>query len=405
MNLDRDLRDALAPLAGDPVADAMRVLAALPPAPVPPPPPKGGPKLPWWWLAAAFVFTLALGAAAGAWFVGGAAAEPDKGAEKPSDKAPDKGKEQAKDKPGMAPWSSSSDQLQVLSLAAAVVHEPGQPAADLAAGQTYLVPIGTRFETGDGAAGIYAFANDARVRLDRQSTAAVAPALLTLSRGRLWLSNVDRPADVTVRTGLADVEVHAAVVQVEIDGASVRVSVLEGLATVRAGAGPTVRLRGNEQIVVGPGGASEVQPMPFVGALTSWMTRLIVLQQDDRELRARIRDMVAAFRGTTHRDAAVVELRRLGAAAVPELFTALEDPGAEPALQHRTAALLADLAEFAQAEWLLAMLERGDEETRAHAFRALVRVTGQAVESEAFWRDDSQEQREAAAGRWRQQLR
>src|SRR5580765_4345302 len=37
VNLDRDLRDALRPLAGDPVADAARVLAALPPGgPLPP---------------------------------------------------------------------------------------------------------------------------------------------------------------------------------------------------------------------------------------------------------------------------------------------------------------------------------------------------------------------------------
>ena len=46
MNLDRDLRDALQPLAGDPIADAARVLAALPPtggAPPDVPAPRGLP--------------------------------------------------------------------------------------------------------------------------------------------------------------------------------------------------------------------------------------------------------------------------------------------------------------------------------------------------------------------------
>ena len=71
----------------------------------------------------------------------------------------------------------------------------------------------------------------------------------------------------------------------------------------------------------------------------------------------------------------------------------------------RTASLLADVAEYDQRDWLLALLENDDADVRAMAFRGLVRVTGAGVEDEAFWRGGDAGARATAVAAWRETLR
>lgn len=400
MNLDRDLRDALQPLHGDdPVADAARVLGALGPAPSPGP--FGLPKVAWWLGLAALALGLLGGWLGARWAP--PAAPPAKSTESP----PDAPKPEPKDRPkdSMQDWGRMSKDLAAVmdftAFGAITIDEPGEGRQQLKQGG-FRARVGTVFTTNDGLAGIYLWANDARVRLGRKTVATVEPQMIALTTGRLWLCDVPRPALVRVRTDLAIVEVDTATALVERTATGLWVCSLEGPVVVRTTAGEAVQLGAMQQVEVdaarGPGAVTKV---PFMGSLTSWMTQMILLQQDPDELYERIDYLVGSWLDGAHRDAASVELRRLGSHAVPRLYDALDKVAADTVLVHRTVALLTDLVEYSQKDWLFALLERDDAEVRAVTFRALVRVAGEPVETEAFWRMAPASERDAALQKWR----
>lgn len=400
MNLDRELREALQPLAGDPVADAMRVLAALPP--VPPPAPAPPRRIPPWWLLGGIVLGLTAGLGLG-FALSPGPPDPAQQAENEKILQEQKAKEAAakgKAPPGMP--SDSRQWLDVTAFGAIAIDEPGEGKQELKPGQ-YMTKLGTTFTSNDALVGVYVFVNDARVRLDRRTVAEVQPDLVVLRSGRLWLSNLDRPAEVTLRTDYGEVRAPAAVLQLEVLEHGVRVSCLDGLAQVVSPAGQ-LRLQGGRQVEFGRGGPGEIGALPFAGTITNWMTPMVLMQRDDSELRARVGQMLQAYLEGTHRDPAEAELRRLGGHCVPRLFEAIEAMAAS-ALRERTARLLAEVADYGHAVWLVALLERGDAATRAIAFTGLVRITGAGVEDETFWRDAGDAEREAAAARWRERLR
>ena len=405
MSLDRDLRDALQPLAGDPIADAMRVLAALPPAgPLPPDPAPPRAPLPWWLLLAGVALGAVLGLAAARWF--GEAPPlppqpvqpPDPTVVPPKPDAPSTLRE--KEQP-----SEYADQLQIMAFGELSIDEPGVGRQLLAPGG-YMAAVGTLFDTGPSMAGIYAYANDVRVRLDRATLAMVQPDLVTLQRGRLWLSNVTRPAALVVRADRVDVDVTAAVLMLEARSSGLWACCLEGEALVRPLGGTAFRLPAQQQVEIDRRtGRGELQKVAFAGTLTSWMTRMILQQTDDAELYGRIAQMLDAYLEGAYRDAAAIELRRLGARTAGRLYAALDGMAARPELRLRTASLLADVAEYDQRDWLLALLENDDSDVRAMAFRGLVRVTGAGVEDEAFWRGGDAGARATAVAAWRETLR
>lgn len=418
MSLDRDLRDALQPLAGDPVADAMAVLAKLPPlppaspdGPVPPLAPRsrerrprapageGAPRPFWWWLVGAAALGLACGIALTIVLGGGAAPTPSGPAKEdvPTPVAPDVKKPQ--------PMPDEQLDLMLMAFGDLSVDEPGKGRQALKAGPYTVLP-GTLFETGESLAGIYIYQNDLRVRLDRATAAIVEPELVTLVRGRMWWSNHARPAAIAVRTDFGDVQADAASVVLERREGSLWVACLEGELAVVPGAGSKLRLDAGQQVELRRAGpVTEVQEIPFAGSVTSWMTRMILLQQDDTELRYRIAEMRDAFLAGTHRDAAELELRRLGSVIVPAMFALCDPLGADPELRRRTMALLADVADYSSVDKLLTLLEDGDAETRVQMFRALRRITGEAVGDETMWREGTPEVRGAAVRDWRARIR
>lgn len=414
MSLDRDLRDALQPLAGDPIADAMRVLAALPPAgPLPPDPAPPRAPLPWWLLLAGVALGAVLGLAGANWF-GGAppATSPPPQPAQPPQPAPPPDPAVAKPKPDAPPKSRENerpseyaDQLQIMAFGELSIDEPGVGRQVLAPGG-YMAAVGTLFDTGPSMAGIYAYANDVRVRLDRATLALVQPDLVTLQRGRLWLSNATRPAALVVRADRVDVDVTAAVLMLEARSSGLWACCLEGEALVRPLGGTAFRLPAQQQVEIDRRtGRGELQKVAFAGTLTSWMTRMILQQTDDTELYGRIAQLLDAYLEGTHREAAAIELRRLGARAAGKLYGALDGMVSRPELRQRTAALLADVAEYEQRDWLLALLEFDDADVRAVAFQGLVRVTGAGVEDEAFWREGDAVARATALAAWRERLR
>jgi hypothetical protein len=441
MSLDRDLHDALQPLAGDPVADAMAVLAALPPlvplpraplpqAPLPqaPLPPDGGPEAPpsppaprprhrnpriptgrglppqvFWWLAGA----LALGLALGVGLTMALGGNPAPNAIEPptKDAPPDVPPPVVPDVKKPQPMASEQLDLMLMAFGDLAVDEPGKGRQKLAPGP-YTVLLGSLFETGDSLAGIYVYQNDLRVRLDRGTAAIVEPEMVTLVRGRLWFSNLARPADVRVRTDFGDVQADAASVVLERRESSLWVACLEGQLAVQNGAGAKLRLQAGQQVeLLRNGPVAEVQKIPFAGSVTSWMTRMILLQQDDTELRNRIAEMRDAFLQEPYRDAAELELRRLGSVIVPTLFAMRDQVAADPDLHRRALALMLDVADFTSVDKLFGMLEVADGETRVQVFHALTRITGDPVGDQDLWRDGSAEARAQALRDWRARVR
>lgn len=408
MSLDRDLRDALQPLAGDPVADAARVLAALPPmgpgvgpGSGPRPDrhtPRGGKPFPWWWVSGALVLGMLLGYAIAQLH----SPEPPRSMG-PAKKEPEAGKD---------PWQSTStmppamgEVLDVMAFGKIDVVEPGKERQTLRAGD-WRADLGAEFATGDGMAGIYVYGTDARVRLDRVTVAAIDVDDVALAQGRLWLSTIERPHTLRVDLGIAVVQADAVEVVAERDDDAVSLAVLDGRLSVRTKGGEARKVEAGTRITVDArAGIGKAEAIPFAGSLTGWMAPMVLQQQDETELRQRLDAMTSAYLAGTYRDEAALELRRLGARAVAPLFLVLDKLVADPELLHRTAQLIADVADFTKVDWLFAMLERGDAETRAIAFAALARVTATAVEDAAFWRDAPPAAREDGLRRWRAQIR
>lgn len=287
------------------------------------------------------------------------------------------------------------------------IEEPKKPTETVAPGG-WRVPMGTLFETGESLAGLYVYDSRAAIRLGKQTVAAVERDRIALRGGRLWLSTLGEPVAQRIETEAVVVLSHGAELVVDHAADGVAVIVLDGGATVRAAGGDARHLASMQRCTIDRTGMiGEVKPVPFAGEYVGWMAPMILQQQDDRELYSWLDELVAAYVEGSYRDAAATVLRRFEARAVPRLFEVLDRFVDDPATLHRTAALIADLAQFPQREWLFAMLERGDEETRASAYRALVRVGGRksAVRDEAFWRAAPASEREAESARWRELLR
>ncbi|MCR9246551.1 MAG: hypothetical protein NXI31_16075 [bacterium] len=429
MNLDRDLRDALRPLRGDPVEDARAVLAelddGLPPATVEPP--KGLRGLP---IAAALLGVLALGIvvglASGSAFDGeqqNVVDEPEKGGdpnetdENPDDKNSDDGNpEDREDDPSKPdekkkkPWPPpppSSSSLLLMAFGEMTVNEPKLQREALKPGSWY-VKSGTLFETGNSLAGIFVQGTGSAVRLAQQTVAAVEMDRIDVREGIVWMSTLGEPVSVRIEAELATVLSEKAEVMVERQNNGVVVISFGGDVTVRASAGESRRLGELSRCEIDSTGVIRgVEPVEFPPAVTGWMVPMVINQTDDRELRHNVEWLVEAYVEGTNREAAVRELRRYGGHTVGKLFYALDVVGSDTALLHRTARLIGASAEYSHKDWLFALLERGDEESRAIAFRALVRVGGEEnqVEDEGFWRAANTTDRELQLRQWRTRLR
>ncbi|MCA8973637.1 MAG: hypothetical protein KDC98_02900 [Planctomycetes bacterium] len=402
MNLDRDLRDALRPLDGDPIADAERVLAALPGGTGGPSgPARGLPQWFWWGLGAVLAVGLAAGYLLGR--VGGSAAP----AAAPADDKPAVDEPEAAD-PGKKPPPdpmAADPHLLLMAFGPIAIEEP-KMARHVVEPNQYRIELGTTFDTGDSMAGLYVYGNDARVRLATNTVATIDFDRMVLREGLLWVSTVNSPAAMVLEAELAAVQFEAAVLQIDRRPTGVEVTVLEGAATVRARGAGARRLNAMQAMTVDATGTpGEVVEVPFAGTATAWMTPMVLQQTDESELEARIHEMVDAFIAGEHRDAAEIELSRFGSRSVPALYDILERVAGEPQLLHRTAALIGAIADLSRRGWLFAMLESPDEELRAIAFRSLARVSREAVEDESFWRAASSTDRDTMLARWRERLK
>ena len=409
MNLDRDLREALAPLAGDPASDAARVMAALPPLPAQPAPPtEGAPRRPrpappaaGWplpWVVGAVLAALVVGVLGGRWW---GAASPGDGAPKPKEEP--RREEPKKDTPAMP--TEERDLMMLMAFGPLEIDEPGVGVQQLEPGG-FATRQGTVVRTGESIAGLYVYANDARVRLDAGTAARVAGEEIVLDAGRVWVSTVTRPTPFVIRAGEVLVESKAVEMQVERHGGDLELLCLQGQLQVRAGGGAVRSVDAVQRLRVAAAGTiGEPEPVSFVGTQTAWMVPMIKQQQDERELQQRIAAMVEAFAAGTYRQEAALELRRFGSRAVPQLYEAMVRRGVPTDEQRQAAELIGSLAEYGQTAWLFALLENDAAEVRVPAFFALLRVGAPRVDDEAFWRDAPRAERERSLQRWRALVR
>jgi hypothetical protein len=393
MNLERELRDALLPLAGDPVADAARVLAALPPLPGPGKP--GAPPIAWWLLAAGIVVGALLGA-----FVGRATA-PAKEAEKLE--TPDKPKD---DKPQPAPPTMlSSDMMMLTAFDDLAVDEPGQGFQNLRAG-VWELWFGSSIVTRGGQAG-FLIRGDLRGRIDRNTQVRVAANEFALTTGRIWIDTGVRQNRINIDAEIAALVVDTGEVMVERTAEGVLATAIAGDISVKQKAGEVVRLLPGNAVWIGTErGFEPPKKVPFLAAATSWMTEMITLETDDTQLRQRIKDMVAAYEAGTFRELAEREIRKLGSRCSPLLiYGALQRLPNDAAYAQKAATLAVQLAEFRNVQYVFQLLECDSGELRRLAAEGIERITGIASGKDAeFWTSAPAIEREPVVATWKNQV-
>lgn len=418
MNLDRDLRDALRPLGGDPIADAARVLAALPPGP-PAGPPTGAPQaprgparpwLPWTLLAVGSLGGFALGRA----FAPADPAAVAPPVTTPNLPVPTQGQpiqppEQPKDPPDKPAIDvgfvgAASDHLTVMAFGELAVDEPKSGHQELDPG-SWMTELGTRFTT-QGQAGIYVNANDVRIRLDVATTARVDVDRIDFEAGRLWVDTGQRQARVQVGFGDAKLVFVDAAGIVTRDPTGVHVTGLSGTIEIDTPS-DRARVAAHERLTIAAdGGVGPRTKVPFLPTATSWMTTMIASGLDQRELDDRVQTVFAAYEQGEFRAAARREILALGSRCVWLLADSVERRFAadhDYALQ--TVDLLGRLVEFRSAPYVLSLLLLDDADLRERVFAALRDATDtDAGTDAAFWRDASLDARRAAIERWRAEL-
>jgi hypothetical protein len=234
----------------------------------------------------------------------------------------------------------------------------------------------------------------------------VAPDLVQLEFGRAWIDTGDRDAVVRVQCGkdfYAAMETHCGGV-FERSPSGVEVLALRGRIVLHLES-DTVALAPSEAVVVDGLGAGKKTKVPFTAPATSWMTHMIQMSTDPDELANRVRSVVDAFDDPELRDAARVEIMKLGSQCV----WALAD-SAERALARdrdhalRAADLVAQILEYRSSVYALPLLMTEDPELRVIAFHGLRRATGMDIENESFWRDAERDRRSRAVERWKNAL-
>jgi hypothetical protein len=422
VNLDRDLRDALRPLAGDPVADAARVLAALPSTGPPAGPPAGPatpphPWLPWTLLglglalgAGAYAVLSRLGAPAAI-----SASEGPKPAEgpKPSEASPagpitNNDRPSGPGVPGVpdpAMARENASMLLVMAFGEIDLDEPVEGKQHLAPGEV-RVRIDSSFATKDGLAGIYAYASDTALRLDQQTIARCAPDEVLLEEGRVWVASGLRGGAVRIDLGDAKAVLHSGKVMCSRAPAGSSILALAGKVDVVTPQRGTLTLGAHERLAVDVRGPQPVEKVAFLGGVTSWMTPMIEMSSDPEELADRIDEMLDAFDQGDHREEAARELLKLGPRCTPVLAKAVEKAlPRDRALALETARLLGRLVDYRRSVFALALLRLEDAELRVVVFDAISRATDTDSATDAeFWRKASAQNRETAIQRWTKQL-
>jgi FecR protein len=395
MNIDgMDLRDALDPLAGDPVRDAAMVLAGMPKPGLPP--------ITWWLLAAGVL----VGLGAGPWLFGGDASRTDlpvvvQDKDKPD--KPDERKEDEKRKIDIQPIEKE-DRIWFYGTDSVTVIHPDKTRHTLKG--DHALAMGCSFETGSSLAGML-LEYDVQLRLGSNTIAHVSkPSRISLTQGQLWLYTGETPDGmVVVDTAVAGVDVIGGSANVSLTSGRLTVVCLSGRVEIhpKQGDREPIDLVPDTMGTVSPDGRDGPAKVPFVEPYTTWMTRLLLQQLDSNELEARIAKMVDAYFGREHREAARSELRRIGARCIPAIVERYRrGRNVSPKFARATAEMVGAMAESGTKKWVFDLLYDADPEIRVTAYKSAYRITGvNAGTGDKFWRrEDNAKERAKVIGEW-----
>jgi len=347
---------------------------------------------------------LVLGGIAGAWgagaFAGGATPTVATPTNTPIDPPVDPAKE--KERPSVSPpMQDDPEAMLVMAFGELEVDEPKDGVQHLKPGP-WTLRVGSTFTTGDSLAGIYAYANDVGVRLDRDSKARVLPNDVQLLRGQAWIYCGQRGETVRVEVGDTIVQVIAGAAICNRACDPPAIVALDGKVTVRSARGELLTLAPKERALLDDGRGARKEPMPFVASAMAWMTPMIRQSTDPEELPTLIRELIAAFEQGEYRDEARAQLLQIGSQCVPAVSESIERLTATDRRTALAAAtLLAHVVDFGYAKYAIQLLLLDDADVRAAVFTGLRDRTEQDNGTdETFWRTASEPNRKAAVERW-----
>lgn len=376
MTTERDLQEALEPLAGDPRATADRVLAALP-AP--------RPTFPYW-LAAGLV-GLALGLLGGRHL-----------------------------------WKGETEVVvSEVEVSAAPVSEVEVPVASAAAVRTVVGRVarrtpdgesndlhvtsalwfGDRIETREESLASVLLDDGTELRLNADSVVElVSASQLRLLRGQLWARLTPEKA-WTIEHDAGAVETDGAIVDVQARGSWMRLTTIEGGARLRSPDGVTRLVQTGQSCAVDEGILRNREYVSYSLQVIAWQLPLLCGTPRE-ELLALASEMVRMLGNPSGSKEAASVLRDLGPCSAPALLAALEPSLAMSFREVRrpAALLLRDVATYESGKKMFALLVDPDPQISAAIYAAIVRVTGTNRADERFWSMGDREERAREARDW-----
>lgn len=359
-----DLRDALEALAGDPVDDASRVLKGLPQPGVPP--------VAWWLLGVG----LAAGLLFGLWMANDSIATRPA----PVDADPKNEEEKIRKEKDLIPFKEMAN-IYFYGLGKVWVHEPGKANVELI-GAYDEIEHGTSFDTrGSSSLAGLLLAEEIQLRIDKGTKVTVVePRNFDVEVGQIYVfSGYEPDLMIVVKTPIALVDVVGGGSMVEFRDGRVQVVCLHGEAEIHSvKGGPDIKLEEGEIGWINQSGeAGGPEKATFLPRWSGWMSKLLILQQDPRELSEHIAALVKAYYGTKHRAEAMRELRKLGGWSLNSMVDKYREnePQGTQEFNRQTAEFICKLATVTTLDPLFKLMSSPDPEVRYVAYSRAVDLT------------------------------
>lgn len=266
---------------------------------------------------------------------------------------------------------------------------------------------GSRIRTQDDRKAELQLSCGSAVRLDSDSELiCVAPRELKLARGNAWSQVAPGEAPMALRTPHAKLSTEDSEVGLAVDSLSTSVAVYRGRAQLLDGE-RTVELTPRQGgRVERPGSCQTWSLDRRAGPSQRWMADLLYLHgREHPELVRQVDELLAQLGHAKMTYLSEAEIRKMGRSCVVPLARYLAQPARGSRLQRRLAArVLADLADRAVIDDLLALIGDADGEVRRAAGRGYWRLRGglggRALERELrIWAEGSAEARAAHRAR------
>jgi hypothetical protein len=387
---DDDLRRALAPLAGDPAADAARVLRALAREPIPETPPPA-PRLPWW-VPFGFGAAAAAGLLAGLLLARRTTPEPVPPIQPP-------------DQPPVEVVKDPKSQLGARLLVAMgpSFYLRGQEKQKLEVGG--LVPVGYTIATDAYSKAAFHLPCGSILYVNRDTRLSLsAPRELSLQRGQLFLEATRAEKGVSVHSELGHVVIGSRSADVRVETEAMYVVSLSDDVLVFSRDG-LQRKPGSMRMVEVRDGL--IRDPKWVSPGTyEWTFEMFAATMPDEGVTYLVNELVASLQRFDDPDLMLAEIKSFGARALPHLRRHLDElKGKEEKVRGSIAGAIAEVADPQDLRSLLDLLADENPEVRVRIFQAVNRLTYIDLKTAPqFWREAPEDERQTAIERLRKEL-